>query len=52
MKNFLLLITVFTLTFLSCEKDEYPETQELFSIEGKWVLEDYPNTMYDIASCD
>ncbi len=34
MKNSLLLLAVFILTFLSCEKDDSPETQELFSIEG------------------
>ena len=45
MKNLLLLLAVFTLIFLNCKKDESPEVQELFKIEGKWILEDYPNTM-------
>ena len=53
MKKYLMISTIIiSSVFLGCRKAEpYPiqetqETPESYSIEGKWVLEDYPNTAY------
>lgn len=40
---------VMSLVFLGCEKEDaqlIQETPESYTIEGMWVLEDYPNTAY------
>jgi hypothetical protein len=48
MKNLLLASVLMSLILIGCEKEfsagggDFPE----YSIEGMWVLEDYPNTAY------
>jgi hypothetical protein len=48
-KHLILSILIMSSVFLGCKKEEslsIEETPESYTIEGKWVLEDYPNTAY------
>ena len=46
MKNLLLVSVLMSLILIGCKKEEIGGDFPEYSIEGMWVLEDYPNTAY------
>ena len=46
MRKLLLTSTLLLLVLFGCKKEEIGGTFPEYSIEGMWVLEDYPNTAY------